>query len=316
MCLTSDASMSDLDGAVPVITLKDEEARLAAETAREDEQKNALAEAVTDSVIDPPPAEASTAHSSPSKSDRLSLKDIDDTPPARDPRHEPWHFNTRLPDVTEEDEPNPALGASTASLPPDEDVLATVALLERILDAPGPTVSESVATFLEWRPSPLPNLASLSRTPASSLTASSPASSTFDGGAPVPTIQSAGGEWEATLSRRLAHRRELDAAARRARAHAAQQPNLRARRRRRGSPTSTSASTPPQIPHNECGPGPLFPRPRRTMSTASVGLADLFDRVFAPVRNVFAKSSWTQVAIACAVAIAVGCGYWAVRTQA
>ncbi|CAK9782777.1 hypothetical protein CC85DRAFT_305181 [Cutaneotrichosporon oleaginosum] len=273
-----DADTHDLDGAVPVTTLRDEAARLSAEMARDDAQTAALAEAATDNVLDfdlptplaapvPTPADSSgSSDNEPPSPSKTPSADIDCTPPTRDREREPWQFSSRLPGVDEEDE---AI-ASTASLL-DPDVAATVSLLERVISDPASTVKASAAVCLAY-------------VPPSSTT--SPASSTY--AAPLPTIRSAGGEWEATLSRRLAHRRELDAQARR----------RRPRPRRR------------QTTPDPCGP--LFPRGR---GTSSVGLADVVARAFAPVRKVLARTSWTQVAIACAVALAVGCGFWAVRAH-
>ncbi|BEJ12657.1 hypothetical protein CspHIS471_0211170 [Cutaneotrichosporon sp. HIS471] len=261
-----DADTHDLDGAVPVTTLRDEAARLAAEVAREDAQTAALVQAAADSMLDLPGPMAMPRREptpdvpSPSKTPNPEHATAYDREP------EPWQFSARLPGLQEEDETS----ASTASLL-DPDVMATVALLERVLADPNPTVKASTAACLAY-------------VPPSSET--SPASSTY--AAPLPTIRSAGGEWEATLSRRLAHRRELDVQARRRRPRP---------RRRQDNP-------------DPCGP--LFP-PRG--GTSSVGLAGAVARAFAPMKKVLARTTWTQVAIACAVAFAVGCGIWAVRAR-
>jgi hypothetical protein len=183
---------------------------------------------------------------------------------------------------------------------PYDPVLGTVALLERLIDHPARVRASSTAAFFEWRPSPLPNL-----TTATPLTgpSTSPASSTFEGAGPMPTVARAqgGGEWEATLSRRLAHRRELDAAA-----AAASAVVPRGARRGRGARRRRSHSPPSKMP---C-PTPLFPR---RPAAVSLGLADLLDAAFAPVRRVV-RSPW-NVVFACALAVAVGCGIWAVRAQ-
>jgi len=181
---------------------------------------------------------------------------------------------------------------------PCDPVFGTVALLERIIDDPVRVHAMSTASFFEWRPTPLPDISSPITGPSTS-----PASSTFEGAGPMPTVARAqgGGEWEATLSRRLAHRRELDASA-------STQRGTRPRGRGRGTRRRRSHSPPDKLP---C-PTPLFPR--RPIAS-SVGLVDLIDAAFAPVRR-FVRSPWGQVVVACAIAVAVGCGIWAVRAQA
>ncbi|GMK59130.1 hypothetical protein CspeluHIS016_0701450 [Cutaneotrichosporon spelunceum] len=265
-----DTDTSDLDGAVPVMTLRDEAARVAAEEAREDAQTAALVQAATDSMLDlsgptPMPCKETT-HDAPSPSKTPNPKHA--RPWASEPESKPRQSSSHLSGLAEEDE----TAASTASLL-DPDGMATVCLLEHVLADPNRTVKASTAACLAYVP------------PSSETSA---ASSTY--AAPLPTIRSAGGEWEATLSRRLAHRRELDAQTRRRRSHP------HPRRRQDNSDPSR----------------PLFP-PQGGPS--SVGLAGAVSRAFAPVRKALANTSWTKVAIACAVAFAVGCGIWAVRSH-
>lgn len=248
-----------------------------------------LATEIKSAVEDPLKAShASLRSSRPSLNRNISSasssmsRDMDETPRAS---HEPkeFRFPTPLPEVPELD-----IDASTVIT---RDIQDALTLLEEVLSDPTQTLKNSYEHFFAWRPRP-----------TAASPSSSPASSAFDGTsspAPLPTVTRASGEWEATLSRRLAHRRELDASARRAR----QPPSLDPRRRRRKS----------RSPKNECGPGPLFPR--RHVSTAEIGLVDLFSKVFAPVKSVLARTSWKHMVVACAIAFAVGCGFWAAKAS-
>lgn len=170
-----------------------------------------------------------------------------------------------IPEAEEGDEQTPP--STPDSVKQAASALETLLSDRRVRDA-------SVSAFLNWHPE-------------------SPEASTLVA-EPQPTLAhaAAGGEWEATLSRRLAARRELDAAAQAAAARRRATPRgRRTRRRKSASPTP-------------CGPGPLFPRRSAPLAT---GLVGLFESVFAPVRQ------WKPWAIVAAIAVAVGCGIWAAR---
>lgn len=215
---------------------------------------------------------------------------------------EPWAFDAGLPGVPEypssqgsAGSPQSPLSAPSypSSLPSsssDEDAPASdgeptppstpdavrqaAAALEGFL-SDRQVRDASIASFLAWHPE-------------------SPEASTLVA-EPQPTLAHAGGEWEATLSRRLAARRELDAAAQAAAARRRPTPRRRLKRRASASPAP-------------CGPGPLFPRSQRSAPLAT-GLAGLIESVFAPVR----KCKWRPWALVAAIAVAVGCGIWAAR---
>lgn len=249
------------------------------------EQEAALAEAVEDAIEG---SEEAVGPAEPPSPPSLPLHDVNDTPLATSDAGE-FQF-AQPPSHVPEDL------ASSETLA--QGIQDAVDLIVRALDDPTRVQSASYTHFFNWRPG---RTIPVDR---SSLT-TSPASSAFDGAsspAPLPTVTRASGEWEATLSRRLAHRRELDASARRSRQAPAPVDLGRRRRRRR-----TSHSPKP----DNCTAGPLFPR--RHISTAELGLSDLFSRVFAPVKDALARTTWTHMVFACAIAFAVGCGFWAAR---
>lgn len=191
----------------------------------------------------------------------------------------PSSYPSSLPSSSSDEEPEPrprpAEEEGDEPTPPStpDTVRQAASALEALL-SDRRVRDASVSAFLAWHPE-------------------SPEASTLVA-EPQPTLAhaAAGGEWEATLSRRLAARRELDAAAQAAAARCRATPRGRRMRRRK------SASPTP------CGPGPLFPRRSAPLAT---GLAGLIESVFAPVRK------WRPWAIVAAIAVAVGCGIWAVR---
>ncbi|RSH82529.1 uncharacterized protein EHS24_007509 [Apiotrichum porosum] len=306
--LEDDEEATDMIDLVPYTTLDIEAQRLADAAHSVDTSPASLSPTSSMSIPDRTP----TSHSGASTP--LSERAIDDTPRPMSDIVASWPTTLKASQqstVVEEEEEAAAGAAPQQSMyseygPEDHDdsVLQAVALLERILDEPIRVHAASAIAFFSWRPSPLPAIASPLTGPYTS-----PASSTFEGTGPMPTVARAqgGGEWEATLSRRLAHRRELDAAAS-SRGGSASGQSQRARGR--GTRRRRSHSPPTKPP---C-PTPLFPRGHRTIAS-SVGLVDLFDGMFSGVRR-FAQTRWGQVFFACAIAVAVGCGYWAVRTHA
>lgn len=296
---------------VPVTTLDEEKARMVQEAIE------AVVEpaAAVDEDEDEDEGRRSATPSTPSTSNiieptpRLSTHRIEPSPPIPDMLHGP----DETPLAVERGNPTddlPGAEDDEPLTPGAHTIQETVNLIERILDDPHRVRSASASTFLSWRPtanSTIDSLPTVPPTQTSSLTAdtTSPASSNYDvGGVPMPTVARAvgGGEWEATLSRRLAQRREVDASVHRS----ARGARARARGRRR-----RSSHSPPHGAKEPCAP--LFPRHRA--AAASVGLADLVEGVFGGVKHVLARTPWSRVVMACAVAIAVGCGIWAVRVR-
>lgn len=171
-------------------------------------------------------------------------------------------------------------------------------LVLSLLDEAPSIMSASTSKFLAWRPDPA-SLALLEAS-QSSLGSSTPASasSAFDmSSAPMPTVARAqgGGEWEANLSRRMAKRRESDDFVRGIRA--------RGRGRRR-------SSTMRRDKDKKASCAPLFPKIPGTGSKGqlhSLGLRELVEKTFAPVRGLLGKRGWTGVVL---VAVAVAVGTW------
>lgn len=281
---------------MPCTTLEDEEARLAAAEAEHHDQPSSASLSPASSLS--PTSSVSLPSRTPRSQSGTSLADlaVQDTP-------RPFADTLAWPSCEPVEGDNAPHEAERDHTPTDvsDPVHGTVALIERILDDPSRVHSASTSTFFAWRPSTRPDVSSPLTDP------SSPVSSNFEGTALMPTVARAqgGGEWEATLSRRLARRRELDAAAsvssRGTRGQRAV-PRGRGGRRRR-------SHSPPSKPPCE---NSLFPR---RPAASSVGLVDLIASAFAPMRR-FTRSRWGQVVVACALAVAVGCGIWAVRAQA
>lgn len=138
--------------------------------------------------------------------------------------------------------------------------------------------SASTSKFISWRSHQL-----------HSSYSTSPTSSSYGAG-PMPTVARAqgGGEWEATLSRRIARRREVaDGTLKPAR------PRTRKRRTSRSQERTYH---------------PIFPRsalPDKRI-TSSLGLTDLVETTFSGVK---ARWHWGLVAVF-AVAVGVGIGFW------
>jgi hypothetical protein len=173
-----------------------------------------------------------------------------------------------------------------------------VRLVLSLLDEAPSIMSASTSKFLAWRPESA-SFAPLEAS-QSSFGSSTPASasSAFDmGSAPMPTVARAqgGGEWEANLSRRIAKRRESDEFVRGIRA--------RGRGRRRSSNMRRDKD-------KKASCAPLFPKIPGTGSKShlhSLGLRELVEKTFAPVRGLFGKRGWTGVVL---VAVAVAVGTW------
>lgn len=192
----------------------------------------------------------------------------------------------RTPSPPQDADPTPMPSAETLnyfereptpSPPMDVD---PIDLLIRAIDSAELIQEASITKFISWRPA---------RSLESSMTSSvSPASSSSDISRPMPTVARAqrAGEWEAGLSRRVAQRKEVH------HVH-------RGRVRRR---VSRSPERPP------CHP--LFPK--ASPKTASVGLNALAESFFRPLRMMWdGQRVWNRAVLACAVAVAVGVGYWA-----
>ena len=185
------------------------------------------------------------------------------------------HAPSPSPPRVDDSEPTPMPQLDTASyfapLSPPPPSPNPIDMLCNILDSIPIVQTASTAKFLAWRPA---------RSLESSITSSaSPVSSSFEGNV-MPTVARAqgGGEWEASLSRRIAKQHQ--------------------RRQRR------------HVERRPCGK-PLFPT-----SSGSVGLSDLVENAFKPLRAAWAgNKGWRRAAVVCAVAMAVGWGCWAARSR-
>ncbi|KAL7423499.1 hypothetical protein Q5752_001079 [Cryptotrichosporon argae] len=203
--------------------------------------------------------------------------------------------------------PAPAVPAPTAA-EAAADALADV--LVSAVDSAAVLRAQSTARFLAShaaRPAPAPRTAHASAPAPVVLSSSGPSS--VDGAPMMPTVARhggpGGGEWEATLSRRLAARRERDAADD---ARGAYTTYSRARGLRRVRATRDAKDRdPPSLfarqgadSAKRAGPG--------AGSVADVGLAGLVGKTFAR-----ARTRWGWGIVACAMALAVGWGCWAAR---
>ncbi|WWD18965.1 hypothetical protein CI109_103422 [Kwoniella shandongensis] len=164
-------------------------------------------------------------------------------------------------------------------------------------------------------------------------TSSSMTSASSSSYGPMPTVARAqgGGEWEATLSRRIAQRRESET--RGDRSSGNNGVSGRGKRRRsfgeRGGKEAMSSSTKyhhhhqplsPSHPHprkersgssRDCLP-PLFPTSSgsgNNVSSVGLGLGGLIEKTFGKSVQQWRKN-WKGVAVACAVVVVVGWGCW------
>ena len=163
-------------------------------------------------------------------------------------------------------------------------------LLVQAIDDHKAVTDASSSKFIAWR---VPTEMSVPLD--SSVTSHSGASSSFETPAPMPTVAraSGGGEWEATLSRRVA-----SAHARRA-AH-------RGRQRRKGEEGTREKEY-----ERERGCGPLFPRsaPR----TAAIGLSEIWDGLFGGEGRWIRRPRGWRWGLMAIVVVAVGWGCWSAK---
>lgn len=297
--------MDILDLVVPCTTLEIEAQRLADAVVSASTSPASISPTSSMSLHGRTPTSGHSAASTP-----VSDRGIDDTPRPVPDALGSWPS----PFVGGEDAPyqdaHESMYSEQEHEEHDDSVFDAVALLERVLDEPSRVRNASTSAFFNWRPLPLPNIPS----PQLSNPYTSPASSAFEGSGPMPTVARAqgGGEWEATLSRRLAHRRELDASVASQRLMRGSISGQAPSQRSRGRGGRRRRSHSPPAKDGAC-PTPLFPR-ASLPAVASVGLVDLFDGMFSGVRRI-TRSRWGSVFFACAIAVAVGCGFWAVRAR-
>ena len=166
-----------------------------------------------------------------------------------------------------------------------------VSLLINTLHSPDKVQSASTTKFLSWRQSRR-DLSS-SQTSASHSHEHSHESSSYEA-APMPTLArvQGGGEWEATLSRRLANRRQSHSQS------PTEDTSKRGRRR--------STATRPKVPKAKESCGPLFPFSPSSNSSdpkgVGLGISELMEKTFGEIRR---RWKWGLVAAA-AVALVVG----------
>ncbi|WWC93663.1 hypothetical protein V866_000498 [Kwoniella sp. B9012] len=215
--------------------------------------------------------------------------------------------------------------ASSPGLSRQYDIgMQAVSQFISILQDPTGCMDKSIDTFLSWRStlthrttdhltSPVPSLygdmtgqGQGERTMASSLT------STSSGVGAMPTVARAqgGGEWEATLSRRVAQRRESDSSRYiRDKSISMGTGNLRGKARRKRSLEKI-----PKVNEKEkdCLP-PLFPRkPKSTskgVSDKGLGVNEMVEKTFI-LRSVKKWSRGWRGLLVVGIVVAVGWGCW------
>lgn len=196
-------------------------------------------------------------------------------------------------------DPTPRPGVEGLSYFPSQDEYSHSDLIAQFintLQSPDKVQSASTTKFLTWRQSRR-DLSS-SHTSTSHSHEQSHESSSYEA-APMPTLARAqgGGEWEATLSRRLAHRRQSHS-------HS-QSPVEESKRGRRRSTASKS-----KISKGKESCGPLFPFSSSPNSNSSdprgvgLGISELMEKTFGEIRR-----RWKWGLVAAAVALVVGWGW-------
>jgi len=191
-------------------------------------------------------------------------------------------------------DPTPRPGVEGLSYFPSQDDQPHSDLVSQLIGAlqsPDKVQSASTTRFLSWRQSRR-DLSS-SQTSTSHSHEHSHESSSYEA-APMPTLARAqgGGEWEATLSRRLANRRQ---------SHSQSPTEDSSKRGRRRSTASR-----PKAPKAKESCGPLFPFSSSPNSSdpkgVGLGISELMEKTFGEIRK---RWKWGLVAAA-AVALVVG----------
>jgi hypothetical protein len=191
-------------------------------------------------------------------------------------------------------DPTPRPGVEGLSYFPSQDDQLHSDLVSQListLQSPGKVQSASTIKFLSWRQSRR-DLSS-SQTSTTHSHEHSHESSSYEA-APMPTIArvQGGGEWEATLSRRLANRRQSHSQP------PAEDTSKRGRRR--------STASRPKVPKAKESCGPLFPFSSSPNSSdpkgVGLGISELMEKTFGEIRK---RWKWGLVAAA-AVALVVG----------
>jgi len=191
-------------------------------------------------------------------------------------------------------DPTPRPGVEGLSYFPSQDDQPDSDLVSQListLQSPDKVQSASTTKFLSWRQSRR-DLSS-SQASTSHSHEHSHESSSYEA-APMPTLARAqgGGEWEATLSRRLANRRQSHSQ------HPTEEASKRGRRR--------STASRPKVPKAKESCGPLFPFSSSPNSSdpkgVGLGISELMEKTFGEIRK---RWKWGLVAAA-AVALVVG----------
>jgi hypothetical protein len=191
-------------------------------------------------------------------------------------------------------DPTPRPGVEGLSYFPSQDDQLHSDLVSQListLQSPDKVQSSSTTKFLSWRQSRR-DLSS-SQTSTTHSHEHSHESSSYEA-APMPTIArvQGGGEWEATLSRRLANRRQSHSQP------PAEDTSKRGRRR--------STASRPKVPKAKESCGPLFPFSSSPNSSdpkgVGLGISELMEKTFGEIRK---RWKWGLVAAA-AVALVVG----------
>jgi hypothetical protein len=191
-------------------------------------------------------------------------------------------------------DPTPRPGVEGLSYFPSQDDQLHSDLVSQListLQTPGKVQFASTTKFLSWRQSRR-DLSS-SQTSTTHSHEHSHESSSYEA-APMPTIArvQGGGEWEATLSRRLANRRQSHSQP------PAEDTSKRGRRR--------STASRPKVPKGKESCGPLFPFSSSPNSSdpkgVGLGISELMEKTFGEIRK---RWKWGLVAAA-AVALLVG----------
>ncbi|EIW67335.1 hypothetical protein M231_02522 [Tremella mesenterica] len=178
---------------------------------------------------------------------------------------------------------SPSINNPSGYFGPRPSTSTVVTQLISLIDHTPLVRSHSTASFLSWRPSLRP-------TQIRHMEASFTSESSRDVGI-VPTLVHLGasGEWEATLSRRMAQRREADSSR-----------EIRGGKHVRGRPKVTKTER-----HKPCHP--LFP-PQSSSTESGLGWSRKIQDTFEGVRGwVGVSGKWGWV---CAVVVVVGAGWW------
>ncbi|WVR07407.1 hypothetical protein IAU60_004448 [Kwoniella sp. DSM 27419] len=200
-----------------------------------------------------------------------------------------------------------------------------IELILRYYGHPSIALHRSVDSFISWRSDqqqrgPLASVPHTATTHAQRIMESSSTSASSSYAGPMPTVARAqgGGEWEATLSRRVAQRRESETWRERdkdqGRSGGVQRGSghrVRGRRRR-----SLERSLDRIEKEREKDARPLFPsssghgHAHRSTGGVGLGVSKLIENTFKGMGQWRWTRGWRGVVVIAAVVVAVGTGYW------